>query len=74
MYQVNRLRSRSSCVSGRNTYIHTQGIRVGGGLHVDNVGHGTKVAGCAMSNTYGSARRGNAVAVAIDKNGKPYAS
>ena len=33
----------------------TQGIKVGGGAQVDTVGHGTNVAGCAMSNTYGSA-------------------
>ena len=51
--------------------LYTQGIKVGGGPHVDTVGHGTNVAGCAMSNTYGSARRGNAVAVAIDRNGRP---
>ena len=52
-------------------YTHTQGINVGGGPQVDPVGHGTNVAGCAMSNTYGSARRGNAVAVGVDRNGRP---
>ena len=44
---------------------HIQGINTAGGPHVDNVGHGTMVAGCAMSNTYGAAHRGTAIAVRI---------
>ena len=45
-----------------------QGINTAGGPNEDVVGHGTNVAGCAMSNTYGAAHRGTAIAVRIDRD------
>ena len=50
------------------TYVHMQGINTAGGPNEDVVGHGTNVAGCAMSNTYGAAHRGTAIAVRIDRD------
>ena len=62
-----------------NTHMHNniivtffkQGINLNGGPEIDWVGHGTSVAGCAMSKTYGVAKRAKAIAVGIDRNGKP---
>ena len=64
------LLDRHSRVS-HTAHVHIQGINVGGGPNEDPVGHGTMVAGCAMSNTYGAAMQGTAIAVGIDRNGSP---
>ena len=54
-----------------HAHVHMQGINVGGGPNEDPVGHGTNVAGCAMSTTYGAAKLGTAIAVGIDRDGYP---
>ena len=41
---------------------------------MDTIGHGTQVAGCAMSKTYGVAKKATAVAIKIDKGGLPDAA
>ena len=46
-----------------------QGINLSGDSEIDRDGHGTKVAGCAMSKTYGVAKRATAIAVGVDRNG-----
>ena len=46
-------------------HTHAQGTEVFGGLEIDTTGHGTAVAGCAISNTYGVAREATAIAVGI---------
>ena len=50
---------------------HMQGVNIAGGPNVDDVGHGTMVAGCAMSKTYGASRLSRVIAVRIDRNGRP---
>ena len=62
-----------------NTHMHNniieifsqQGINLSGQPEIDPVGHGTNVAGCAMSKTYGVAKKATAIAVGIDRNGSP---
>ena len=65
-----------------NTHMHSniivtfskQGINLVGGPNVDRVGHGTNVAGCAMSKTYGVAKKATAIAINIVRNGRPVTS
>ena len=60
-----------------NTHMHNniienfskQGINLSGRPQIDRVGHGTNVAGCAMSKTYGVAKKAIAIAVGIARNG-----
>ena len=41
---------------------------------MDTVGHGTQVAGCAMSKTYGVAKKATAVAIKITRGATPDAA
>ena len=61
-----------------NTHMHNniiviffkQGINLSGQPEIDSAGHGTNVAGCAMSKTYGVAKKATAIAVGIARNGR----